>query len=286
MQKQYVSIITIVLATSIVISAVPPSPLVLLVRPAQYFSTTYTAPPVQNCDYIFFRGEPITITVDVANWDRDVATAVPVTPGGTRANFSFSLRRDGVLQTTSAILDTNAVKTTRDGLQLPIDMSEPLELRYHETLTALAHVPAENVSPGIYSLDVRTNIVDGSGLPVRRQASHFLFEIRDETPDAALEITTRRALRAFVADDFREADANVARLVAMNPTSFMAFLIRGDIAHAQGRPAEALNMYRRAEAILQAGSDERYRRWASRLMEDHDLAAVQAKIFSVGRSPV
>ena len=89
------------------------------------------------------------------------------------------------------------------------------------------------------------------------QASRFQFEVRK--PDGAeAELAKREAARAFLRSDDLAAEQWIRSLLKVNPQSFAAHALRGQIADRAGHREEALRHYQQALRLLDAGADQQF----------------------------
>ena len=113
-------------------------------------------------------------------------------------------------------------------------------------------------------VDFAIDAYDESAQHVAPYAPRFRFEVRRPSPDAALEITRRRGMRALRAGDYDVAERETRELLRLHPDSLLAHVTFGQIAEAQGQTGPARAAFQRALAIAQSDSDPIDRRRTNR----------------------
>lgn len=244
-----------------------------------YYGTDYTLPPASELAYMFYAGEPIYLKVGFVNTGNQ-AVVLPLTPPGRKSLFAatFSsggnsvpgaLRLSGRVELEGS-LDTSAITIAGDRLILEPDEKVIL---YGE----VASLPAD---PGLYSIEISTDLVDTLGRPVAPQSTRLDFELRLPTAGETVQIAVRRAQQAIADGNLRAAESFASQLIGLNANSSAAFRLRGQIAEVEGRITQALSMYRRALAIVESSTDPQLRTNQGLLREAH-VDGLRARIKSL-----
>ena len=128
-----------------------------------------------------------------------------------------------------------------------------------------------DTKPGRYRIEVLPHLTDEAGRQIRPQGSIIDFEVRNpSTPQDAAEVVLRKGWRAFLAGRYDDADEVANDLLRMNPRSYAAFVLKGQIASARQKPEEKLQMYRAALALAAGNLDP----WCTRCAGDLSIPSV------------
>jgi hypothetical protein len=206
-----------------------------------------------------FEGEPLDLVVEVLNPSDEPHTLV--TSGIEPArDVKVNVLKDGMPRGLAVTLSPR-VQQTGFGANVPALWSREISVLPRRTFE-LAGALNEPLSPGIYDLQIETTLKDETNHPLAPLNSRMILEVRALNSDTQTEVQRRRAVVAYLRGDLAEAERQVAELQRRSPNNFSAYSLRGAIATARGRRAEAQAAYDRALAILQTGADSEFRRWA------------------------
>jgi len=268
-------VLTITALLGTLLSALDYSPLVLIVSPAEYFGDMYTAPPQGGATHVFFPGESVKLRIAISNWSSSPQTLL-TTPGGPPDNLGFRVSRDGNAVNLGLAVD-NMVRQTGPSGNFDVQWDRRMDLGPRDTLTVRADVLDKISTPGLYVIEVVHQMTDAEARLLRPQASRFQLEVRERSAETLCEIARRSALRAFLSGDYQEARNMTDQMLAANPQSFLAHVIRGDIAAAERSLLEADRSYELAIAMLEQGRDTLFLRSAGKFHLDDSLQALRSK---------
>jgi hypothetical protein len=253
------------------------SPVALGVRPGEYFGVIYAAPAREDAPYVFYEGEPIQLEIDLAN-SGPGPVSIPLNGTAAARLFKTSMTRDGSPAAIGIDFGESGdvIDSSGDARRAPADR---LVLTPGQRFTLKASVRSSSLQqPGLYVVDVSTALTDADGRVIRPEATRFDFELRTREADGGAELARRDAMRALVAENFEQAERVAARMLAANAKRFAPYVIRGDIAAAQGRSAEAAAIYQRALDLLETNGDAEYLRWANGLKRQEDINGLRTII--------
>ena len=154
-------------------------------------------------------------------------------------------------------------------------MRTPILLNGHR-LGINGRIPSA-LTPGVYVVEVSTQAVDGSGLPIVHQSTRFTFELRSPGDSDVIEKTRRLAMRAAVNSDYGAAEKFSAELLRLHPRSYAAFAVRGYVAKERGQSAQAAALFQQALDILERNDDEVYLRWNGLMKREHDISGLRGR---------
>lgn len=260
------ALMLVALATVVEVTAA--SRAVLLVAPAEYFGTTYVAPPAERSAYVFFVGEPFTLRVQVVNRGSSEITLRAKAPSAD-TTLSANSASPGI----QLVVRPETFLTRDTGVVNEVAWIPEFRLQPGEGLMWLADVTA--AVPGEHLLDFNVQLVDGDDLPISPQANRLAFEIRATSADTVVERNWREASRAFVRGDNENANRLLDSVLRNNPQSHAAYVLRGQIAQRTGARAQAVEAYSQALVLLESGADTQYFRWANARLLSGKIADLQ-----------
>jgi hypothetical protein len=243
--------------TSVAVIAMQRSPLMLFVNTAEYFSEEYAARPEPGAAFVFYVGEPIRLNIQVFNADEREHTVNSPSLTASDALTVAAAARDGEPTNVGLAIEPH-VEKHEGGFVIPVDWRET-RLDPRASLHWKAELPRD-LRPGVYVVDFAIDAYDENAQHVAPYAPRFRFEVRQPSPDAALEITRRRGMRAFLAGDYDVAERETRALLRLHPNSLLAYITLGQIAEAQGHTVPARAAFQRALAIASSASDPLDRR--------------------------
>ncbi len=256
------------------------SPVSLGIGSEEYFGTMYARPPIEEVPFMFYVVEPIRFKVEFVNSGAFPETLLVRERSGFQL-FETTVTKDGA--PASVRVRLNPVLEYEDASRkTSITLGQRLTLQPAGKLTVHGDVESIPAEPGVYAIEVSTDLTDASGREILPQSTRFDFELRVPTADDSAELTRRSALVAMSAGRMDDAERLGASLLALNPNSSAAFTLRGQIAQAQGRRADALAMYRRSLQILEGNSDRLYLLHVGSLEREDQLNGLRAAIRSLG----
>jgi tetratricopeptide (TPR) repeat protein len=196
------------------------------------------------------RGESVDIPRQPREWFEAVRIQlVERAPDRKTEAASRSLARDlsgRVLQR----YRNGSASLTAGVLRLGTGSSETVRLEFDRSQSS-------NVRPGIYSLSVsidsRFAVADRAVQLLRRERLVGVRAI--ESRADVMNQAAHMAMWATMAKDFDAARRWLRELLAVNPGSFVAYTILGNVAEAQGRCNEAIANWEKALQIVTANSD-------------------------------
>lgn len=254
-------------------AAAPYSNIAAVILPAVALDPEYAARPAGGAYYLTFAGEPLDLVIQLTNTSETPETLVTraAEPGG---DLFVRVTRDGE-PADIAIAVLPQLRERGPGLNLQVFWSERISLLPRRTVELSATI-AGLLPPGQYEFQLETTLTDARGQPLRPQGVRLPIEVRASTQEVQTEVLRRRALFSYVKRDFADVERQLAELELQAPNNFSVFVIRANVAVAQGRAAEAAAHYDRAIAILEAGADKEYLRWNNADRVRETLAALHS----------
>jgi tetratricopeptide (TPR) repeat protein len=242
-------------------SAADFSPLTLLYRPVDYVAPIYSSQ--RDAPYLFFSGEPVHFEVFIFNGGNAVSELV-TKQRSVQDSFEFAVRLDDKSVHPKLIVEPD-VYVEQIGPRLPISWTPRLAISPKQKVVFHWRMAQTDATEGRYRIEVLLQMTDEAGRQVKPQGSIIDFEIRrSSTPQDAAEVILRKGWRAFLASQYDDAEEVANDLLRMNPRSYAAFVLKGQVASARQKPAEKLEMYRAALAIAASNLDP----WCTRCAGD------------------
>ena len=248
------------------------SSIALSIGTREYFGTEYAMRPQQDAPFMFYVGEPILVAIEFVNPADSPAGRLSFANGGL---FDIEVRKDGDVvdaltsfEPTGELEDANG--SARRTLRTPISLNPGHRLRIN------GRIPS-TLTPGVYVVEVSTQAVDGSGLPIALLSTRFMFELRSPGDSDVIENTRRLAMRAAVNSDYGAAETFSAELLRLHPRSYAAFAVRGYVAKERGQSAQAAALFQQALDILERNDDEVYLRWNGLMKREHDISGLRGR---------
>jgi hypothetical protein len=241
---------------------------VLLVHPAEYFGTMYTAPP-DHAAYLFFTGEPLRVELEIVNRGSHVIELA----GPAAAAHRFRVSNG---QASQFVVENEIIKK---GLGAPtrVETQSAVSLAPGESLALFSKHVGPALAPGEYLVEWETSITETSGLRIAPQASRLQFEVRESSGETAAEEVRRYAIRAFEAGQDALADQWVTRLLRLNPQSHAAHVLRAELRLRAGDNAAAAASFDTALKILESHADQQFERWAPPTLTRDTLDGLKAR---------
>lgn len=248
------------------------SSIALSIGTREYFGTEYAMPPQQDAPFMFYVDEPIWVAIEFGNPADSPAGRLSF---ANRGLFAIEVRKDGELvnvpvsfEPTGELEDANG--SARRTLRTPISLNSG------QRLSINGRIPS-TLTPGVYVVEVSTQAVDGSGLPIAPLSTRLMFELRSRGDSDVIENTRRLAMRAAVNSDYGAAEKFSAELLRLHPRSYAAFAVRGYVAKERGQSAQAAALFQQALDILERNDDEVYLRWNGLMKREHDISGLRGR---------
>jgi hypothetical protein len=236
-------------------------PLMLSHRPVGVITPTYAARG--ETPYLFFSGEPVHFEILIFNGG-SAASELVSKQQSVQNSFEFAVWLDNTSVHPQMILGPD-VYTEQIGPRRPVSWMPRLAVSPQQTVVFQWRMTPSDAMPGRYRIEVLPQMTDEVGRQIMPQGSIINFEVRKpSTPQDAAEVVLRQGYRAFLAGEYNDAEKVANDLLRMNPRSYAAFVLKGQIASARRQPAEKLEMYRTALAIAASNLDP----WCTRCAGD------------------
>jgi hypothetical protein len=250
------------------------SPLFAAVNVAEYLGETYTNLPESGAAYVFFRTEPISLRITIANQTaQDIA--LNLSPA-TADPFEISATRDG--QPFPIRTDVGAGERLNVGQPTPLTES-PIVLSPRDSIDWPIRLPS-NLPPGEYRVTVTANASDGQGRPLVWRADAVEFVLRPQSASSLAEETYRRAMRHYLSDSpqrLRNARNAANALLKVHPRSWAAYALIGRIAEEEGDTEASRRAYDAAGTIIENDEDTLLIRHKTKRQIDEMKANVRAR---------
>lgn len=262
------------------------SQLVQAVHIGEYYETVYAPLPIGDADFMFFQEEPLLVSVQIFNDDqvphwlerrpdeegdlavlRDVAAGSPVGRSELRLSVSEMLE-----------VRSPAARNRRSARTEAIELASKTSVVVTARLTCMkAPCPV-----GVYGLKIGSTfeVTDLASLTVNNESLKVEIRAVGSIEDR-VELLRRRATRDFFAGSLVEADKLFDELLSIYPNSFVAYLLKGDIAARLARKTDAQELYKAALTILKEGRDTLYIRFQGSEHLEERIRWVQARLEAV-----
>jgi hypothetical protein len=262
------------------IAAQPYSSISLGIGADEYFGTVYTAPPIDEVPFMLYIGERIRFRVDLVNGG-DTTQTLSLKARGASQLCDAEITKGNVAVPVRLRIDRTVEREDASG-RTPVNLGGSVTLPTRGKLSIRGDVESIPPEPGVYVIDISTDLADAAGRPLAPQSTRLSFELRQPTGGEGAEIARRSALRALADGNLAQSEGFVSRLLALNPTSVAAFTIRAQIAQAQGQKSDALTLYRRALEILEGNRDQQYLLRIGWLVRDEQIDGLRRVIRGLG----
>jgi tetratricopeptide (TPR) repeat protein len=261
---------SLVVALSGVAAEVPS--IAISIGTREYFGTEYAMPPQQDAPFMFYVGEPILVAIEAGNPADSAAGRLSF---ANRGLFAIEVRKDGELVNVPVSFEPTGELEDANG-SARRTLRTPIALNPGQRFSINGRIPS-TLTPGVYVVEVSTQAVDGSGLPIAPLSTRFMFELRSRGDSDVIENTRRLAMRAAVNSDYGAAEKFSAELLRLHPRSYAAFAIRGYVAKERGQSAQAAALFQQALDILERNDDGLYLKWNGQLKREHDISGLRGR---------
>jgi hypothetical protein len=267
------------------------SPLRYGIRVGEYFDLVYAPRIPGGPMFVFFRGEPIALQVEIFNPAPTEGLLVTnaATPSAAlrfvvaREDVPVSIPRNAVPIDVPFVVPKLVNRSGRYATE-EMEWTTRMVLEPGGKLSLSAEVGRTDLPVGVYTVDVTVDVTDGDMRALAPQVSRYQFELRESTADVRLEVARREATRAWFAGDLQKALDVTSAMLAGYPNSFAAYFIRGGIATTERQPDEAARNYERALEILEQGRDTIYLQSAVGIGIDVNEAVDSIRQLAIGAS--
>lgn len=242
---------------------------VRLVHPAEYFGTTYTAPPDHSA-YLFFTGEPLRVELEIVN--RGSRTIELTSPAAAAHRFRVT---NG--QAAQFVVEKEVIKKGVGGLTR-VETQPAVSLAPGESLEFFSRHVGPALAPGEYLVEWETGITETSGVKIAPESPRLQFEVRESSGETAAEEVRRYAIRAFAAGEDTLANQWATRLLQLNPQSHAAHVLRGELSLKAGDKAAAAACFDTALRILESHADQDYNRWTPAALRRDTIDGLKARL--------
>lgn len=250
-------------ATAILLVAAAPytgSEVAVFLQPRDYLAPQYMKKPGVEADYVYVAGDKVRINVEL--WNR---AERPVRVDTSRA-AEAGLVRLVLLRKEAGSYVAVPSSVAREGepslrtppQTLPGTWGDVLELPFKGSLAIPLEIDSDTLAtPGIYLLRIsQISLTCEGDCQIKNQAGEYRFEIRSASAVSEhVELLTRRAYRAIERSGVAEAEAAIAQLLKVHPSSVAARQFEGGLAESQRQWARAEAAYASALEILDRGED-------------------------------
>ena len=243
------------LFAALVVAAVPGSvsaaDLVLILKIGPYWGHTYAVPPASGA-YVAIAGEPLRLEVGVANWGADERhVEIPAAP------FAFRVRREGSV--VAAGLTSNGPRLVYDSGEVDLTVGQTARIPRRTWITWDLSLDTAGLTPGTYTAEVATPMLDERGKAVSAYAPQVTIEVRSREAER-IEWLRRRALQAQDDGDAVAATESANALIRAYPDGFAGYVLLAELAEESGNAALARRQYGLAVAAVASGRDRLYLR--------------------------
>jgi tetratricopeptide (TPR) repeat protein len=176
-----------------------------------------------------------------------------------------------------------------ESLQPEAQVENTTTLKPKETISTLWELAAKDdltLAPGHYEVEVTYDVplkiqrLQRSGQAITVHTTRFRFEFRQPTTlEDKLEIMYRSAVRDYFRKDYDQAISKIKQLLALYPSSSVAYSHLGRISFERGEYAQTIGYDQKAIDLLQTGADViRLHFWAVGHNKNHIIAFLQGRI--------
>jgi hypothetical protein len=236
------------------------SEVAVFLQPRDYLAPQYMKKPGGDADYVYVVGERIRINVEL--WNRGERPVRVDTSRAAQAGLVrlVLLRKEagGYVEVPSSVAREGEPSLRTPVQTLPGTWGDVLELPFKGSLAIPLEIDSDALAtPGIYLLRVSQIPLTCEGdCQIKNQAGEYRFEIRSASAvSEQIESLTRRAYHAIERSRVAEAEAAIAQLLKVHPSSVVARQFEGDLAESQRQWARAEAAYASALRILERGDD-------------------------------
>jgi hypothetical protein len=258
------------------VSAQPYSKVSVIIRPVGYLGVEYADPPSRNFPYVFFSSEQISVEIVMVNNLGTEPVRLFLNEKAIAANFAAK-RPDGI----DVALRLSTLVRRYLANETPVDLAPEFALEPKESLVLRAEIAAGQLTPGEHIVLLSTTIKDAAGLPLSPQVTRLVLEIRPSDAASALEEARRNAIRAVTARQFAAAETWIETLLRLHPRSYVAYVLRGEVAESSGDRGRARAAYQQAVSLLKSRADEHFlrrRRGGGEHVAEELIAALNQRI--------
>jgi hypothetical protein len=265
--------VVVALVAAMGVQSAPYSTVSSGIRADEYVGVVYAARPAGDVPFMFYAGDRIKLKADFVNAGPRAQTVRWDGRSGKQL-FSAEVTRDGA-PVAIRVEFNRAVYVSDAGDDKPVALGSSLTLAADEKVSFDGQVNTGGAEPGVYMIELTTDATDGDGRPIAPQSTRLQFELRAATGGERSERTRRKAFEALSDGNLADADRLSSQMLAGNPDSYAAYVVRGQIAEARGRTADALASYRRALDILENSRDREYPAPTGSLGRDEQIAGLR-----------
>jgi hypothetical protein len=257
----------------------------LFVRVGENYGTVYTPPPVDGAHFVFFKGEPIHVDLEIFN---EGSEQVVVVANGMNPKDAFQMKVETAptpdLKDKPILGFASSAKPIPTGAKAAAEWSERFVLPPQSGLKLQTTITSnqEDLPTGVYRLKFGCLLKSAAGQVIPAHSDTFSFELRSvDTAEDRLEVVRRQAMRFFTRGQYQEANHKLAELLRLYPNSAVAYTVQGHIAMALGKKDEAAVAYKRALDLLQSKMDTIYLFYASRSTVEDEIGLLSATLRSL-----